>query len=36
MQLEIVDEESAERARLAGLDVVMDKCTKIEHARLSR
>ncbi len=36
MQLEIVAEESAERARLAGLEVVMDKCTKIEHARLSR
>ena len=35
MQLEIVDEDSAERARLAGLEVVMDKCTKIEHARLS-
>jgi predicted CoA-binding protein len=36
MQFEIVDEDSAERARLAGLEVVMDKCTKIEHARLSR
>ena len=36
MQIEIVAEESAERARLAGLEVVMDKCTKIEHARLSR
>jgi predicted CoA-binding protein len=36
MQFEIVDEDSAERARLVGLEVVMDKCTKIEHARLSR
>ena len=36
MQLEIVHEEAAERARAAGLEVVMDKCTKIEHARLSR
>lgn len=36
MQLDIVDEASAERARAAGLDVVMDRCTKIEHARLMR
>ncbi len=36
MQLEIVDEESAERARTAGLEVVMDKCTKIEHQQLFR
>ncbi len=34
MQLEIVHEEAAERARAAGLEVVMDRCTKIEHARL--
>ncbi|MBI3664733.1 MAG: CoA-binding protein [Acidobacteria bacterium] len=33
MQLGIVDEESAERARRAGLEVVMDRCMKIEHAR---
>jgi predicted CoA-binding protein len=36
MQLEIFDEESAARARAAGLEVVMDKCTKIEHSQLSR
>ena len=36
MQLEIVHEEAAERARAAGLEVVMDRCTKIEHARLPR
>jgi len=34
MQLEIVHEEAAARARDAGLEVVMDKCTKIEHAKL--
>lgn len=34
MQLGIVNEEAAERARDAGLEVVMDRCTKIEHRRL--
>jgi predicted CoA-binding protein len=34
MQLGIVNEEAAARAREAGLDVVMDHCMKIEHARL--
>lgn len=32
MQLDIVHEEAATRARAAGLKVVMDKCIKIEHA----
>ncbi len=35
MQLEIVHEEAAARARAAGLEVVMDRCTKIEHTRLA-
>lgn len=33
MQLGVIDEPSAERARNAGLEVVMDRCMKIEHAR---
>lgn len=34
MQLDIVHEEAAALAREAGLEVVMDRCTKIEHAKL--
>lgn len=34
MQLDIVHEEAAEKARTAGLEVVMDRCIKIEYARL--
>ncbi len=34
MQLEIVNEEAAAVARAAGLEVVMDRCIKIEYARL--
>ncbi len=34
MQLEIVNEEAAALARAAGLEVVMDRCIKIEYARL--
>ena len=32
-QLEIIHYEAADMARKAGLDVVMDRCMKIEHAR---
>lgn len=34
MQLGIVNDEAAKRASDAGLDVVMNRCVKIEHARL--
>lgn len=34
MQLGVINPEAAERARQAGLDVVMDRCVKIEHGRL--
>ena len=34
MQLGIVNEAAARRASDAGLDVVMNRCVKIEHARL--
>lgn len=34
MQLGIVNEEAAAKARKAGLIVVMDRCMKIEHMKL--
>jgi uncharacterized protein len=33
MQLGVIHEGAAQRAREAGLEVVMDRCMKIEHAR---
>jgi predicted CoA-binding protein len=34
LQIGIIHEAAARRAREAGLEVVMDRCMKIEHARL--
>jgi len=34
MQLGIVNQEAAQKAREAGLEVVMDRCMKIEYARI--
>jgi len=35
MQLGIVNEQAAAKARKAGLNVVMDRCMKIEHGKLA-
>jgi predicted CoA-binding protein len=34
MQLGIINKDAAHLARNAGLDVIMDRCIKIEHRRL--
>ena len=34
MQLRVVNEEAAERARVRGVTVVMNRCLKIEFRRL--
>lgn len=34
MQIGVINEEAAREANEAGMEVVMDRCMKIEHARL--
>ena len=34
MQLDIVHEEAAQKARSAGLEVIMNRCIKIDYSRL--
>ena len=34
MQIGVINEAAADKVRKAGLDVVMDRCVKIEYARL--
>jgi predicted CoA-binding protein len=36
MQLGLTDNEAAAKARSAGLKVVMNRCTKIEHGKLPK
>jgi predicted CoA-binding protein len=34
MQLGVINEPAAEKARGAGMDVVMDRCPAIDHPRM--
>jgi hypothetical protein len=34
LQLDCIDEDGAQRARAAGVQVVMDRCLMVDHARL--
>lgn len=36
LQLGVIHEPAAEKARAAGLEVVMDRCIMVDHARLLR
>jgi uncharacterized protein len=36
MQLGLIHNEAAGKARCAGLSVVMNRCTKIEHSRITK
>lgn len=36
LQLGVVDEAAAERARAAGVPIIMDRCLAIDHKRLIR
>ncbi|MDF1624853.1 MAG: CoA-binding protein [Parvibaculaceae bacterium] len=35
MQIGVINNEAAQRARQAGLTVIMDRCPKVEYSRLS-